>query len=142
MNRGFHVQSTLRRHVICDRNPNRLIRLNPKSELFYQRVLESYLGHGHKKLQVGETDVTTFDLHAEIKKWPNWKQAMGQLIAYNTEDPKERIQLYLFGDYRKKTIATKVLQQNGIDVYEFHLTPGSCDIYDMALKETVFRQFL
>lgn len=39
--------------------------------------------------------------HAEIKEWKCWKEAVGQLTCYNAVDPKDCLQLYLFGKYKQ-----------------------------------------
>jgi hypothetical protein len=93
---------------------------NRKNEGFYQQLLESHFGATHKKLACGITDITTLDMHGEIKEWKCWKEALGQLIAYQTEDQKERLCVFLFGKYPEscKNTATKVFQANNIKVYD------------------------
>lgn len=106
---------------------NRSLRLelqyykNKKNEKFYQLLLEEYLKGTHKKLKSGITDVTAEKVHAEIKEWSCWKEAIGQLITYNLEDPKEELHVYLFGKYKKncKSIAVDVFRSQGMKVFEF-----------------------
>lgn len=66
-------------------------------EDFFQKIVEKYLGGTHKKLAVGETDVTNDDTHAEIKKFEDYKEAIGKLMCYNNCDPKDNLHAYLFG---------------------------------------------
>ena len=70
---------------------------NKKCENFYQLMLENLLKATPKKLPCGITDITTDDTHIEIKDWKNWKEAIGQLMCYNINDPKEYLHVYLFG---------------------------------------------
>ena len=51
---------------------------------------------GHKKLKSGITDITTDFIHAEIKNWDSWKDAIGQLCVYQINDPKEKLEVYFF----------------------------------------------
>jgi hypothetical protein len=92
-----------------------------KNEQFYQRLLENFLDGHHKILKVGVTDVTTENSHCEIKEWRQWKDAIGQLLSYNHEDPKEKLCVYLFGNYDelKKTNAFNILSNLKLIVYEF-----------------------
>lgn len=78
-------------------------------ESFFQSVLEHHFGYGHKKLHVGVTDITTDKFHAEIKEWRKWKSAIGQLMMYNKDDPKDELRLYLFGK-RSQKMKEKVCQ--------------------------------
>lgn len=88
---------------------------NRKSEFFYQILLQNYIGGKHKRLKCGITDITTDSIHAEIKEWTTWKQAIGQLLCYNADDPKEELHVYLFG---KQPDAKKV--ENIFHKYELH----------------------
>lgn len=68
-----------------------------RNEEYYQRVLESVLQGTHKKLPCGITDITTPEFHAEIKNWKSWKEAIGQLLCYNHDDPRPSMRMYMFG---------------------------------------------
>jgi len=68
-----------------------------KDEEFYQSALAMHFGHGHKTVRSGITDITTPHFHAEIKHWKKWKQAIGQLMVYNENDPRPELRIYLFG---------------------------------------------
>lgn len=91
-----------------------------KCERTYQDILERYYGQGHKTLQSGVTDITTDTFHGEIKAWNCWKEAIGQLRCYNSDDPKAELHVYLFGQYdkTKKDIAKQRLLEQGFKVYE------------------------
>lgn len=110
-----------------------LLHKNKKNELFFQTVLELIHQGTHKKLACGVTDITTDDMHAEIKEWNCWKEALGQLIAYNTEDPKPIKRVYCFGKYsnKMKEIAVKVLHASGIETYE-------CDVEANEVRFTKY----
>jgi hypothetical protein len=115
---------------------------NRKNEKFYQTLLEEILSSTHKRLSCGETDITTNECHAEIKEWECWKEALGQLIAYNTVDPKEKLCVYLFGKYaqNRKDTAIEVFKKNGIDVYEFQESnDGYICILDIATQAICYQ---
>lgn len=90
------------------------------NESYYQKLLETILGAGHKRLKCGETDITTDDFHAEIKQSGDWKGAIGQLFCYNKHDPKKEMRLYLFGTYKEKSmnLAYEDCKSFGIIVYK------------------------
>lgn len=67
-------------------------------ELDYQRFLEKQLDSKHKKVKYGVTDITTENEHIEIKKWSDYKHALGQIMSYNTCDKKEKLSVYFFGE--------------------------------------------
>jgi hypothetical protein len=94
---------------------------NKKNEKFYQLLLENYLGGTHKTLSCGITDITTDKCHVEIKEWSSWKEAVGQLTCYNIADPKEKLDLYVFGKYTQKckNEALKIVTECKINMYEF-----------------------
>lgn len=93
----------------------------PQKEVYYQRILENVLQGSHKKIPSGITDITTPTLHAEVKTWPKWRHAVGQLLSYNVFDEKPNLQVYLFNDYspKGKLIALGVFQVYGISPFEF-----------------------
>lgn len=95
--------------------------INKKNESFYQAIVEQHLGGGHKKLLIGETDVTTETHHAEIKNWDCWKESVGQLTVYNNEDPKEHLHVYLFGkcSIEKRIRVVDALQKCKMNVFTF-----------------------
>lgn len=96
-----------------------------KNEDFYQAVVENHLGGTHKSLPCGITDVTNESTHAEIKHWNSYKEAIGQLICYNQFDPKDTLQLYLFGPTPKPAVVETVkqlCQSLNISVFTFDLS--------------------
>lgn len=113
---------------------------NKKSESFYQSLLELCTGASHKTLQCGVTDVSTDEFHAEIKQWDCYKEGVGQLMCYNSEDPKGEIRLYMFGSYspKAKRKAHNVCENLNIQVYEFVHKEGVVDIVNFATQEIVW----
>jgi hypothetical protein len=88
-----------------------------RSEAYYQRMLEVILGGGHKMLESGTTDITTACFHAEIKKWSAWKHAVGQLLCYNADDPRDVQRIYLFGARCNEASVIKCTHALGIELY-------------------------
>ena len=109
---------------------------NKKSEEFYQILLEDFLNGTHKVLSCCITDISTETLHAEIKDWCNWKDAVGQILCYNSIDPKKDLHVYLFGakrpDKGKRDIIYDVMKHNNISPFELihNTNTGSVDILD------------
>jgi hypothetical protein len=92
-----------------------------RRENFYQSILEKIYHVTHKKLPCGETDITTDTFHAEIKEWNCYKEAIGQLVCYNSCDPRHELRVYLFGSYSKKMkdIALGIFKMQGMRPFEF-----------------------
>jgi hypothetical protein len=113
---------------------------NRKNEKFYQLLIENYLGGTHKTLSCGITDVTTDSCHAEIKEWSSWKEAIGQLTCYNTVDPKDKLEMYMFGRYKQscKDEAIKVTTTCKIDIYEFVDTDDGVSIISLKNNEIIY----
>lgn len=110
-----------------------------KTEEDYQVVLQKYLKGKHKKLALGITDITTDAFHAEIKMWGCYKEAIGQLLAYNFNDPRENLHVYFFGkaprsDLRKTVIA--FIQSTHIRPFEIELTDQHLNIRDLLTETT------
>jgi len=91
-----------------------------KLEKYYQIILEQYTNGKHEKLDCGITDITTSDMHIEIKKFSMYKQALGQLIAYKQRKWKPKLYAVFFGNIKpeKKEIVIDVFKSNGIGVCE------------------------
>lgn len=108
----------------------------------YQRFLEILLESKHKKVKYGITDITTEDEHIEIKKWRDYKSALGQIISYNTCDNKDKLSVYFFGfmDPNKKIEIIDLFKKNGINVYEFDFIVKKLYINDN--KEFVIRNII
>ena len=68
----------------------------------------------------GITDITTPKKHIEIKEYTMWKHALGQILAYDYYDPKEKLEVHLFGEYppEKKEIAKAVFDKYNITIVE------------------------
>lgn len=112
-------------------------RKDRKHESFYQKLLEGHLGGTHKRLSIGETDVTTDTCHAEVKRWKCWKEALGQLMAYKCAEDKEHLQVYFFNNkYGRKEQATNVFKQFGIEVFEFVIVEDGYEIHCLSEPTT------
>lgn len=111
-----------------------------KYEVFYQPIVEKHLKGTHKKLACGITDVTNRNTHAEIKVWNNYKSAVGQLMVYNAEDPKEHLQAYMFGKCKPTymQLATSRMQSLGIQVFTFIDEKSRVHIIDCQTGKCVF----
>lgn len=92
-----------------------------KKESFYQHIVEEYLGGTHLKVEDGITDVTTDEIHAEIKEWSSYKNVVGQLKYYNLCAPRKKLQAYLFGTYpkSKQQHALSLFKTQNIEPYTF-----------------------
>ena len=90
------------------------------NEKEYQHHLEQELNGKHLKNKHGITDVTTDDTHVEIKKWSDYKTALGQLLSYNNAVPKNNLSVYFFGHYpeEKKKEVSELFIKNSINVYQ------------------------
>jgi len=122
----------------------------PKS--FFQQILERHYNASHKCIpNYGITDITTADMHIEIKNWNYWYQAVGQILYYNMVDPKEKLSVYLFGKQPscedKVNAITKTLYKYGIQPFiidasnemllnmlRFHL----CETFAQWEKSTIY----
>jgi len=134
------------RNDISDENNSQQLKLdlqyykNRKNEKFYQLLLEKYLGGTHKTLSCGITDVTTDTCHAEIKDWLSWKEAIGQLTCYNMVDPKETLDMYMFGKYKQscKDEAIKITKGCNINMYEFVDLDDGISILSLENNEIIY----
>ncbi len=79
----------------------------------YKNVICEY------KTPVGYIDILLDNEVIEIKDVNDFKNGVGQLIAYNTYVKKEKKSLYLFGYNRELNVndVINVCKSNGIDVY-------------------------
>jgi hypothetical protein len=113
---------------------------NKKNEVFYQGILEQFLKGTHKKLLSGVTDVTTDTCHAEIKEWCCYKEGIGQLMAYNVCDPKEKLEMYMFGNYSNgcKDAAASIISACNIQLYEFSHKDDRVDIINYENKSILY----
>lgn len=70
-----------------------------ESESHYQTLLESHVGESAlltRQNTFGQTDIHTSTTIYEVKRWSNYKHALGQLLAYNV-DVKKALVVVLFG---------------------------------------------
>jgi hypothetical protein len=95
--------------------------IRPKTEKHYQAILERVTGGTHKVLPSGITDITTTNMHGEIKQWRKWKHSLGQLLAYNACDWRPNLHVYLFDSYtkQKKKVALDIFCAYDIRPFEF-----------------------
>jgi hypothetical protein len=83
------------------------------------------------------TDVTTDIMHAEIKNWKCVKEALGQLLYYNIESPREDLRAYFFGKCSndKKKDAVSKFEEYKIKCYEF--IESDKDIQVICLNDNI-----
>lgn len=95
----------------------------PPLESFYHRyLLEHHFPNGSaQRLSSGITDITTDCQHIEVKRWPCWKDAIGQLLVYNGDDPKKELRVYLFGWYATERKQKAVLHFSRLNIRVFDM---------------------
>lgn len=127
----------VRKYAVCARAS--LNRVKRKPEVFYQRILENHLSGKHKKLDCGVTDITTVHMHAEIKEWKKWKEAVGQLLSYNVCDKRAYLRIYLFDSYpmKNKEIAMQIFKEYSIQPYEFVEDKNKLILRDLVSNEII-----
>ena len=118
-----------------------------RREIYYQRFLEKMLGSGHNITKYGITDITTDTQHIEIKCWKNYKNCMGQLLAYNHKDTKQMIAAFYDEPgkiYKDKEKVIELLKSNNIDTWELIKTPYGIEIkkYQCNNKDNDFHNWL
>lgn len=111
-----------------------------RNEAFYQNITEEYLKGTHKTLACGITDITNDNCHAEIKKWEDYKYAIGQLMCYNVFDPKETKKLFLFGTAAKKLkkVVQELCECFNIEIYTYIINDNVIQIQNFTNDEIVF----
>jgi hypothetical protein len=109
--------------------PSSKINNDTRLEKHYQIIVEKITSGSHKRLACGVTDITTDVFHAEIKRWICWKEALGQLLAYNHFDKKLELRVYLFGEYSQKykNIAIEAFKNYNIRCFQF-LDEYTCEM--------------
>ena len=117
------IQETIHQ---CERDLDRIEKrpeLRLKDEAFYQSLLESRHCGKHVNNPYGVTDVTTAQQHIEVKAWPEYKAALGQILFYQEGDHRKILSVYLFGecsyDEQKVQEIACVFEKFGIGLYEF-----------------------
>lgn len=107
-----------------------------KREETYQQLLQKYKFHGHTHMKVccGVTDITTDTVHAEIKRYTHWKDAIGQIMAYNMDHPRSELHIYLFGHYTddKKQHAASIIHRMNIKPFEVKVIDSQFIITDLV----------
>ena len=110
-----------------------------KNESYFQYYMEKYLGGRHMRLESGITDITNNKIHAELKKWISWKNGVGQLQIYCSEEYREELHLYLFGPSpKKKQVYIKLLLKSNIKPFEMSLNDKGFDIIDLINNKTIY----
>lgn len=96
-------------------------------EVFFQNLLEKILGGTHLHIPfIGITDITTTEFHAEIKNWKGRHNVLGQLLSYNSNEPRNELRCYLFG---KKPSDVKVKNLlASIDACRYNIKVYSLDV--------------
>ena len=117
---------------------------NRKDEKFYQAIVEKYLGSTHHRIKSGITDVSTDTIHAEIKRWNNYKDAIGQLTSYNITDPKEELHVYMFDKCSKTALETALMifKQLKYKIHEFNVTDDKVEIIDYDTKNIIYTHII
>lgn len=115
-------------------------------EVEYQRFLENVLDYKHKKVKYGVTDITTDNEHIEIKKWSDYKNALGQILSYNTCDRKDKLSVYFFGymDPTKKIGIIDLFKEHGINICEFEFLVKELyvnDSKDFLIRNLIINYF-
>jgi hypothetical protein len=92
-------------------------------EHFYQKKLEVYFGGKHAKTKHGIIDILTDDMIIEVKNWPSYKSALGQLQSYALDYPNKKLMVVFFGDYpdKKKSGVVELFQSFNMTVSEVTL---------------------
>ena len=148
--RGTYVHPLLITHIAYWISPSFSVKVglwidewkshSKKNELFYYEALSQLDSYNHsnkeKTIQsklkkhlggkievptpVGKIDLLTKDKLIEIKKYDDWKCALGQLIAYSSFQPDKKKVLYLFdvGD-KKLSVIKKICKDNDIKVIKY-----------------------
>jgi hypothetical protein len=98
-----------------------------KNEIYYQRYLEKHLGGYHKVTKYGITDISTETHHIEIKRWKNFKSALGQLVCYNHGDNKQLVVAF-FGEYKDKPKIIELFHSKNIEVWGLIKTGDGIEI--------------
>ena len=90
-------------------------------ELIIQRKLERETGGGHTVCPAGYTDIVTDKMLIEIKKWNDWKSAIGQIMAYRVFYPNRKCIIYFFGyrpNHETVEVIKRILELNDIEMRE------------------------
>lgn len=98
---------------------------NTYTEKFYKDLLKKHVYPTAKglHLKAGVTDFTNDTEHIEVKRWDSWKDALGHMLVIREEAHREKSRVYFYGTLSEdtKALATKYLNQWGIDVQELRV---------------------
>ena len=109
----------------------------------YQIRLEKlFPGCSHQKNKYGITDITTPELHIEIKNWYNYKYCVGQLITYNLANPIKKLLAAFFGDTNFMERAIEVMHQVKIDVWGLDIINGELVTWKYPYMPTETSEFI
>lgn len=105
------------------------------NESFYQKYLEKKFNSSHTSNVFGITDIETKTHIIEIKRWNNYKAALGQLISYtHYYDNKKQKCVYFFGNKpRKIDEIISLFKTHDIDVYHLHVNKLNGEITEEQL---------
>lgn len=91
-------------------------------EIDIQRRLEAETGGGHETCLAGIPDIVTQKKLIEIKRWKDWKHALGQVMAYREFFPNREAKIHFFGykprNAQKLEVIYKILRKYDIRVTE------------------------
>lgn len=94
-----------------------------KKEAHYQAILERKTGGRHLHIPgVGITDITTPEMHIEIKVWHNYQEVVGQLLKYQIAEPRPKMYAYMYGDRpndQKVNMINQLYSKSGIKLCYF-----------------------
>jgi hypothetical protein len=110
------------------------------AEIYYQKFLEKHLNGKHMKLSTGITDITTIDLHAEIKEWRCWRNAIAQILLYDRVERRDKLQLYFFGNYKevkKKRVLKDLLKLDVFEIFELSIVDNNIIITSFKKDEII-----
>ena len=113
----------------------------PLLQIWYQRVVETYLGATHMRLGHCITNVTTDIAHAEIKRWKSFVTAMGKILRYKTLCPRPESHVYMFDETcstEHRIEAARVMTLAGIRVFTFEFDHDTVYIIEYATRKRVF----
>lgn len=97
------------------------MRCLPRKRIFYLEVFKNYFKSFSMDLGFGgKTDISGNNFHKEIKSWNEWKECIGNLIAYNDICQKEKLQIYFFGNHTNKETIINIIKhcKYKIEIYE------------------------
>jgi hypothetical protein len=110
------------------------------AEIYYQKFLEKHLNGKHMRLSTGVTDVTTIELHAEIKEWSCWRNAIPQILLYDRVERRDKLQLYFFGNYKevkKKRVLKDLLKLDVFEIFELSIVDNNIIITSFKKDEII-----